>query len=437
MKKTVIATLFLLVTLGLFASCKKDPQTNRKVNQKSINTLTAKYPDAYDITWKTKSIYDIASFKLPATAKKVATLLRDGKESDMEAWFLSDDGSWRMTKKTEIRFEELPQAVKEAFEHSSYSHWKVDEVLCLVREGAETLYVIEAKADDHEIDLYFTEDGLLIKKVASQGEDYDYEDSILDTGANFLADFLKKNYPNARILDIDKEDNMWEVEILDGKVQREILFRIDGLWLATRTEDIPLRTVPANVTEALKNSPYKAYSIEEVEHFLMPDKEFYRFELEGADGDIKVDVTTSGEVSLVKDDEDEAVHRGLPLAIKKFIGEKYPNARIIDVENEEAFLEVEIYHESKKKKIYFNGAEKWVFSFWKVDLKEIPDAVLKAVRAKYPDAEMDEAAYLQTPKHEYFAIYVETEADDELLLRVTPQGEILDIQYEEFEIYLS
>lgn len=437
MKKTVIATLFILVTLGLFASCKKDPRADGKVSQKSINTLTAKYPDAYDITWRTKSNYDIASFKLPKATQKATTLLRDGETSHLEAWFLSDDGSWRMTKKMEIRFEELPEAVQIAFNQSSYSQWKVDEVLCLVREGAETLYVIEAKADDHEIDLYFTEDGILIKSVANQEDDYDYEDSILDSGADFVAAFLKKNYPNARILDIDKEDNTWEVEILDGNVQREILFRIDGMWLATRTEDISLSEVPANVMEALKSSPYKAYIIEEVEHFLMPNKEFYRFELEGADDDIKVDITTTGEVSLVKEDEEEAVHRGLSLEIKKFIGEKYPNARIIDVENEGAFLEVEIYHESKKKKIYFSGADKWVFSFWKVDLKEMPDAVHKAVLAKYPDAEMEEAAYLQTPKHEYYAVFIETEEDDEILVRVTPQGKILDIEYEDFEIYLS
>ncbi|MDA6987431.1 hypothetical protein OSM86_26080, partial [Escherichia coli] len=66
--------------------------------------------------------------------------------------------------------------------------------------------------------------------------DYDYSDYIPVAPAAGVDAFLKANFPNARILDIDREDNMTEVEILDGKVVRELLFDGTGNWLFTKTE---------------------------------------------------------------------------------------------------------------------------------------------------------------------------------------------------------
>ena len=69
---------------------------------------------------------------------------------------------------------------------------------------------------------------------------------------------LKANFPNARILDIDREDNMTEVEILDGKVVRELLFDGTGNWLFTKTE-MSYAALPAVVKQALDASEYAGY----------------------------------------------------------------------------------------------------------------------------------------------------------------------------------
>ena len=131
-----------------------------------------------------------------------------------------------MTTDSEILFEQLPEEVKAAFRAGEYSAWTIDEVERVQRNGAEEVYVIEVKNKvdgvETEIDLYYSKDGVLVKKLVDADNDYDYGDYIPAAPVEGVEAFLKANFPNARILDIDREDNMTEVEILDGQVVREL-----------------------------------------------------------------------------------------------------------------------------------------------------------------------------------------------------------------------
>lgn len=429
MKKSIVITLLLVLTAAISVSCKKDLGASEKVNENSILSLKTKYPEAYDINWKSKINYDIASFKLPALKSKLKALLRAEGSTDMEAWFTHKDGSWRMTKEKEIHFSQLPQAVKNAFGASKFKDWKIDEILCIHRDGGETLYVIEVEKGKHEMDLYYTKEGILIKEVADS-DNHDYEDAIIKQGPSFIQDFLTKNYPTARILDIDKEDNLWEIEILEGHTKREILFSLEGKWLLTRTEDIKITEVPQNILSAFKNSKYGQSVIDDIDHYLTPQKEFYRFELERPE-EVTIDISTQGEISIAKSEENESIHRGLPEEIKKFIEKKYAHARILDVKRKNGLLKVEFMHENNKKKAFFNGTNSWTLTGWKVARRDVPQIVITAAKGKYPQGEIEDSYYVQAPKGEYYAIAIETKLDEELVVCVSAKGEILEVKSED------
>ena len=161
-----------------------------------------------------------------------------------------------MTTDSEILFEQLPEEVKAAFRAGEYSAWTIDEVERVQRNGAEEVYVIEVKNKvdgvETEIDLYYSKDGVLVKKLVDADNDYDYGDYIPAVPVEGVEAFLKANFPNARILDIDREDNMTEVEILDGQVVRELLFDKASNWLFTKTETV-YAALPAVVKQALRN----------------------------------------------------------------------------------------------------------------------------------------------------------------------------------------
>ena len=113
-----------------------------------------------------------------------------------------------MTTDSEILFEQLPEEVKAAFRAGEYSAWTIDEVERVQRNGAEEVYVIEVKNKvdgvETEIDLYYSKDGVLVKKLVDADNDYDYGDYIPAVPVEGVEAFLKANFPNARILDIDR-----------------------------------------------------------------------------------------------------------------------------------------------------------------------------------------------------------------------------------------
>ena len=127
---------------------------------------------------------------------------------------------------TDIPFTMLPEAVRTAFAATEYAAapWSVDDVDMLEREGVETVYVIEVEKYDNgretEIDLYYSVDGVLVRKIADAAPDYDYGDYIPSKPVTGIGEYIRTHYPNARTTDIDYEKGMTEVDIVDGRTPR-------------------------------------------------------------------------------------------------------------------------------------------------------------------------------------------------------------------------
>ena len=268
-------------------SAKADP-----VSEKAKEALVQKFPDASNVNWKSKGDYVIADFKS-------ALLTRSGSVYKHAAWF-DNAGFWYMTE-TELEFDQLPEAVREAFLLSEYAGWKIDDIDRIERYQMALVYVIEVEqkvnGKETELDLYYSEDGILIRVVVD--DDSDYEDFIPSVTAGLIFEFLATYYPDARILDIDVEDGFTEVEILDRRIKRELLFNTRGEWLSTQTE-ICLADVPVWVLKILSESDFAALSIDDIEHFETPAGEFYRFELEGPD-EVTIDILPDGSIRIVRD----------------------------------------------------------------------------------------------------------------------------------------
>ena len=199
----------MVATALMFASCNKDDNHDSGpggVSRQLQEAFESRYPGATNVNWSAKGQYMVADFSL-ATTRATAS------SSDHSAWF-DNGGLWYMTE-TDIRFEQLPEAVKTAFQNSEYKDWRVDDVDKLEREGVETVYVIEVEGVENdrqvEYDLYYSPDGVLTKKVADAPEDYDYGDYIPSKPVSGVDNYLQTNYPDARILDIDYEGGMTEV----------------------------------------------------------------------------------------------------------------------------------------------------------------------------------------------------------------------------------
>lgn len=420
MKKilTVLALSAFIVTI---ISCDRNGNTDKvEITNETEAALYEMYPDATDVSWQFKSGYSVASFS--------SSFTKSDNSVRRSAWF-DDMGGWYMTE-TDITYDRLPEAVKAAFESSEYASWTIDDIDMLERGGVETIYVIEVEGVMEgrtvEMDLYYSPDGILVKQIADADSDYDYDDYIPTDPGTGIRDFIEENYPGARIVEVDEEGGYVEVEIIDGGVCRELLFEMGRTWIYTKT-GLRLAEVPENIMQFFNSSEYSSARIDDVDHYLMPGKEFYRFELEGRGDDVEIDIYPDGTIEVVDRGGNGGNGNGQMVGeeVAAFIEDRYPGAVILEYDYDDGMLEVEIFHDSREKDVYFNGADEWVWSKWEVRVSELPAAVIAALDAEYGRYEIDDAEFVETPSSQYYVIEIEFGDDNEIELRMDADGNIL------------
>lgn len=278
MKKKWMLLLIAAVGLMTFSSCSDDdndgaPEGTHLVSKEVQNAFNTKYPQARDVEWKLKGNYAVVDF--------------DWNGSGHSAWFDPSSASWYMTE-TDIRYADLPQPVKAAHEAGEYAAWKVDDVDMLSREGMETLYVIEVEKGNTDVDLFYSPSGVLVKSVVDTDQNPDYDDYLPQPEAQTIIELVKQMYPDARILEIDREKNgVTEVEILDGMTCRELYFDNKNVWLRT-TWEVHHSDLPAPVKEAV-NLKYQGYVIDDADYVQTPSGDWYELDLENERTDHEID----------------------------------------------------------------------------------------------------------------------------------------------------
>lgn len=415
MKTRQIIGTAIAVGMAFLASCERHGTGDSSISQMAKDSFNEMFPGASQVEWRLSGEYAVASFYLAETRSA---------ERNREAWFHNGNGKWNMTG-TDISFDELPQAVKDSFAASQYASWRVEDVERLDRDGTESLYSIEADGTidgiPAEVDLTYTPDGVLVREELDT--DKDNGDFIPDTPDTAIMEYINTNYPDARIIDIDVEDNGTEVEIIYNGTVLELFFDRSGQWVSTK-KDVRYQELPEPVKAAFEASEYAGWRIDDIEHFSTAAKgEFYRFELEDRHDDITIDITPDGTVTVAGDEDGQ--EGSLPESIRSFIESRYPGAVITGTDFEHGYTEVEIRHEGKEKDVRFNGREEWVRTDWEVALSEVPAAALEAVKAAFPGYEIDdEAEFTESAQGEWFCIEIE-KGDDERTVRVTAEGNLL------------
>ena len=277
-------SVLALAMCGLlaFTSC-DDDDNNYLPDQTVTKAFDTKYPDAGKVEWETKSGYEVADFHISG--------------NDAEAWF-DNKGNWLMTK-TEINFGLLPEAVRKDLRANEYADWKYTDFDKLERSNAATIYVIEAEQGEKEVDLYYAEDGTLIKIVNDTDDDNSHFQPT--TIPQAITDAINEMYAGATIVDFDQEKNGFEVDILHNSVYKDVYFNAANEWISTEW-DITEDKVPAIFMNALKASDYKNYRIEDIDQIEKPAGTFYLFELEQGDNDVEVTISAEGNIENVRKD---------------------------------------------------------------------------------------------------------------------------------------
>ena len=437
MKKFLLFCTCACTLLGSLASCNNDDQGNHTGNADNIpqavlqefNTL---YPDASNVSWTVRNDHAVANFYLTADTRSV------NNATNHTAWF-EWSGKWGMTE-IETRFDNLPQAVKEAFQASQYAGWQVDREVDILRRNNdnETLYVIEVSQGETEVDLYYTADGILVNEIIDAEADKDYHEFLPQQPAGSITTWLDERYPGHRIVDIDREDGGTEVEIItaDG-MKCEVLFGSNQQWMYTKTEynRRHLAQVPESILaflRATENYPGDN-AIDDIEKYELSDgSTFYNFELEDRfDNDYNIYINETGVIERptlpgISTGGGSGIH--VDDAIRQLIDERYPGAIVVEKDYDDGYLEVDIRHDNQEKELLFNGRHEWIRSEWEV--RQLPDAVMNAVTQGGYTLDDRDFDYVETATNSWYEVEVR-QGWQEMKLYIAPDGNIFRTEYDD------
>ena len=272
MKTRMTIFTSLLLAGFAFTSC-EDDNNNYTPNEEIVNVLYEKYPNAQRVDWELQHDHYVADFRDNNTEK--------------EAWF-NPKGEWVMTK-SDILFKNLPQAIQTTFGESEYKDWRVDDVDMLERVEMETMYVIEVEKGKQEFDLFYAENGTLIKAVEDLDNNYQP-----NTIPEVLKNFINNKYPQATIVDIEIEKGITEIDILHENKAKELHFNSANEWLYTTWEvkEREIQEIADNVKAA---NP--GFHVDDIDYKESADNsKVYIFELEQGDHEKYVTVDMEGNI---------------------------------------------------------------------------------------------------------------------------------------------
>lgn len=223
----------------------------------------------------------------------------------------------------------------------------------------------------------------------------------------------------------------------DNNYKTSAWYSPEGKWQMTETE-MPYSAIPTAIRTAFENSPYATWRKDnEVDKIERPDSEIvYIIEVESAtDEDVDlyystdgilikaisdINTGTTGNGSLLPNTPPETV-----TAITTFINEKYPNARIVEIDIEHGFTEVDIIHENIGKEVLLNSANEWISTSWDIFASQLPESVKTAIAtSQYASHRIDDIEYVDTPAGSYYLIELE-QGKNEVKVKIDGTGQFI------------
>lgn len=107
--------------------------------------------------------------------------------------------------------------------------------------------------------------------------------------------FITEKYPDARIVEAEIRKGITDVDIVDGAISKEVLFDSTDAWIST-SWDLAPASLPAVITNSLKESVYSTYFVDDVDYFETSTGDYYLLELEEGKKEIHIKMDLTGTI---------------------------------------------------------------------------------------------------------------------------------------------
>lgn len=251
--------------------------------------------------------------------------------------------------------------------------------------------------------------------ACSDDDDYIPDRSVVDA-------FTAK-YPDAKTVSWEKKTDYKVAEFILNNHESEAWFDTQGNWFMTET-DIRFEELPLAIQEKHVLGEYANWHVDDVDMIERYNTEtIYVVEVEKGDQEVELIYAMDGTLIKVITDDTGRPHQPLVIteAIKSFISDKYPGAKILEYNNEKTGIEVDILHNGIYKDILFSSTGEWLRSEWDVRRSDVPAVVLQTIEQKYSGYKIDDIELHETPTGVRYAFELE-KGDQEIDVYISVDG---------------
>ena len=218
-------------------------------------------------------------------------------------------------------------------------------------------------------------------------------------------------------------------------------FTPDGVWVMTE-HDLPFRQLPQAVLEAFAASAYASWRVDDVDMIEKNGMDMiYVIEVES--GEREYELTYLEDGTLLRENTEWGdrlpVAPGQTAEVKDLVMERYPQAVILDIEEDRRGIEVEIRDGGRQKEVFYqqdaSGVLSWVHTTYEIgryEMDTLPVEVRQAL-AELTGSGMrvDDVDYFETADGNYYRIEVE-DRDVDKYVYVAENGEMLQMKLKNY-----
>lgn len=268
----------------------------------------------------------------------------------------------------------------------------------------------------------------------------DKDDDHVQVSADLQAAFDSR-YPNASRVDWERNGEFYEAEFMGNGYENKAWFTPDGVWVMTEY-DLPFRQLPQAVLEAFAASAYASWRVDDVDMIEKSGMDvIYVIEVES--GEREYELTYLEDGTLLRENTEWGdrlpVAPGQTAEVKDLVMERYPQAVILDIEEDRKGIEVEIRDGGRQKEVFYQqdagGVLSWVHTTYEIgrhEMDTLPEEVCQAL-AELTGSGMrvDDVDYFETADGNYYRIEVE-DRDVDKYVYVAENGEMLQMKLKNY-----
>ena len=307
-------------------------------------------------------------------------------EFDLAGNFLEVSGEENEDGSNEIATSNLPQSIRD-YVANNYPNESIVKA-----EEYTDKYEIELS---NGIELEFDLAGNFIEISGNEGDgEGDSEDINPSSLPQVILDYIATNYPNETIVEAEKDDEKYEVELSNGlKLEFDLagnFLEVSGEENEGESSEIDPLTLPQAILDYVSIN-YPNESIVKAEEY--PNK----FEIELSNGiELEFDLSgnfleisgNSGDGEGSSQDIDPAL---LPQAILDYIATNYPNEVIVEAEKDDEKYEVTLTNNIELEFDLMGNFLDDSSDCSDIMASELPESIINYITLNYPSESIEEA----------------------------------------------